>query len=124
MVLRLDEPCLASNLSISVGENSTFSDGNGSYWEGGYSSDWEKLAEVGLLLETGPGGRGLLLNATSDFATDLSSAANALVGVEHLEESFPGARGILDCVLVFYVRSPTRVSFVPPAPASQPPTGN
>lgn len=116
LVLRLDEPCLTNNVSISEGDNSTFSDVNSSYWEGGYSSDWNKLTEVGLLLETGTGGRVFLLNATADFVTDLSSAANDLVGVGHLEQSFPGTRSILIRLFVCLSLThgaPPRVSSVP-----------
>lgn len=37
-------------------------------------------------------GRSLFINATSDFVTDLSAAANPLVAVGNLPESFPGKK--------------------------------
>lgn len=99
VVLQLDEPCAATIVNTSLGANETSSDGTDITYQyvGGYSSDWNMLVQVGLLQgveedetrDTSATG-GLLLNATSKLATDLSAAANALVAVVNLEESFPG----------------------------------
>lgn len=92
IVLRLDEPCATSNTS-SWGLNDTTSDANVSLaYIGGYPSDWDKLVEVGVLPGEAGGatGAGVVLNATSEFVTDLSVAANTLVAVTNLKEYFPG----------------------------------
>lgn len=96
IVLHLDEPCATSNVS-SWGRNDTSSGGNVSLaYVGGYPSDWDKLVEVGVLsAEAGGATDGIFLNATSEFVTDLSAAAHALIEVTNLKEDFPG-EGVLN----------------------------
>eukprot|EP00903_Cladosiphon_okamuranus_P007167 g6959.t1 len=117
ILLRLDEPCAATDAANSsssattstgmaedVAEGTSLQDGidaatTAEAFVGGYPSDWSKLVAEGVLLEDDDGGStmrretegvSLFLNATSDFVTDLSSSANPLVAVDDLEESFPG----------------------------------
>lgn len=110
IVLRLDEPCaleaavttynVTNGTSLQDEANTTTAEA----FVGGYPSDWSMLVAAGVLLEDDDaGGAGirsatnnvsLVLNATSSFVTDLSAAANPLVAVVDLEESFPGARDV------------------------------
>lgn len=93
IVLHLDEPCTTSNASSWGLNDTSSSDGNVSLaYVGGYPSDWDKLVEVGVLPAEAGGATdgGVVLNATSEFVTDLSAAANALVAVTSLKEHSPG----------------------------------
>lgn len=119
IVLRLDEPCAVVAVSSANSSSSTdsatatetssfeaqddFNETSAVAFVGGYSSDWSMLVASGILVEDddddgddeddrGGAAEGayLFLNATSDFVTDLSAAANPLVAVENLPQSFPG----------------------------------
>ncbi len=119
ILLRLDEPCAvvnaSSNASSVVDEGETTgetllaedddADATVVEYVGGYSSDWSKLVAAGVLLLEEDGGSVvrsevegayLSLDATSDLVVDLSAAANPLVAVVNLTESFPGKLGMRD----------------------------
>lgn len=105
IVLHLDEPCATSNASSSGLDDTSSSDGNVSLaYVGGYPSDWDKLVEVGVLPAEAEGATdgGVVLNATSEFVTDLSAAANALVAVTNLKEYSPG-EGIDSSIIDFFL---------------------
>lgn len=110
IVLRLDEPCAtvvasaASNTTGATNSSSAFTnttlaatnenDAVAATFVGGYASDWSKLVATGLVVVDGEEdvglGSPLLLNATSDLVADLSAAANPVVAVTNLAQSFPG----------------------------------
>ncbi|CAM9354016.1 unnamed protein product [Ectocarpus sp. 6 AP-2014] len=106
IVLHLDEPCAveaAVTTYNATNGTSPQDEANTTTVEafvGGYPSDWSMLVAAGVLLEGDDAGGAairsatnnnvsLILNATSSFVTDLSAAANPLVAVVDLEESFP-----------------------------------
>lgn len=117
ILLRLDEPCAvvnaSSNASSVADEGDTtdeiflteeyVNNATAVEYVGGYSSDWSKLVAAGVLLLEEDGesvvrkeveGAYLSLNATSDLVVDLSAAANPLIAVVNLTESFPGKLGM------------------------------
>ncbi|CBN76475.1 conserved unknown protein [Ectocarpus siliculosus] len=106
IVLHLDEPCAVEaavttyNATNGTSPQDEANTTTAEAFVGGYPSDWSMLVAAGVLLEDDDAGGAairsatnnnvsLVLNATSSFVTDLSAAANPLVAVVDLEESFP-----------------------------------
>ncbi|CAN0148837.1 unnamed protein product [Scytosiphon promiscuus] len=92
IVLRLDEPCASVAASTNATNGTDTTAVVAASFVGGYASDWSKLIAAGLVAADGEdagSGVPLLLNATSDLVTDLSAAANPVVAVLSLAQSFP-----------------------------------
>ncbi|CAM9115801.1 unnamed protein product [Ascophyllum nodosum] len=92
IVLHLDTPCPRTTISSVMYNNLSSSENNTSVtFAGGYSSDWSMLVDSKVFLsgvDSGSPGM-VLLSAASTLVTDSSAAANDLVALMDLKQSFP-----------------------------------